>query len=241
MNSCNSLNADLGIKHKKQLLLSSVAVVLAHSLGIWALAQLTTPSLVVVKSQPIAVSFVAAVAAQPVAKPIPAPVPQPPQPIDPVQTPPQPLAVKTNKQQPIHTVPPSPPTPLQAATPPVQNAVATPAPAMEHNVLAEAAQPAAAELVKHLDVGDTGLQWQRQPQISIDASELRGAARSVLLLIEANEKGEISAVSVLQSSGIAFVDNKVMRAVRSAKLKPYLENGQAYAVKAKQFFSINLN
>ncbi|MFV7470852.1 TonB family protein [Acinetobacter pittii] len=94
-------------------------------------------------------------------------------------------------------------------------------------------------LIKNVEIGGNGVQWRREPRISIDESELRGSSRVVLLMIEANEKGEITSVKVLESSGISSLDAKVIRAVRNAKLKPYTENGVAYAVKAKQPFQFN--
>lgn len=44
-----------------------------------------------------------------------------------------------------------------------------------------------------------------------------------------------------KSSGIAALDSKIERAVRSAKFKPYKENGVAYPFIAEQPFKLNLN
>lgn len=87
--------------------------------------------------------------------------------------------------------------------------------------------------MKSIDFGSVGVQWRKAPRLAIDSSDLRGQMREIELMIEANEQGEIKKVSVVEGSGIASLDAKVMRAVRSAKLKPYIEDGIAYPVKAK--------
>ncbi|ENQ2544058.1 TonB family protein, partial [Acinetobacter baumannii] len=50
--------------------------------------------------------------------------------------------------------------------------------------------------------------------------------------------GKITNVRVTRSSSIPSLDDKVVRAVRSAKFKPYMENGVAYPIKAEQPFDL---
>ncbi|ELW9244682.1 energy transducer TonB, partial [Acinetobacter baumannii] len=83
-----------------------------------------------------------------------------------------------------------------------------------------------------------GVQWSRSPRLTVSPKDLQGEARSVVVLIEADEKGKITNVRVTRSSGIPSLDDKVVRAVRSAKFKPYMENGVAYPIKAEQPFDL---
>ena len=101
-----------------------------------------------------------------------------------------------------------------------------------------ATPPAADPSPKTVSIGGSGVQWSRSPRISYDGSELQGATRTVVVLIEADEKGKVTKVTLVKGSGIAALDEKVLRAVRSAKFKPYKENGVAYPIKAKQPFDL---
>ena len=62
-----------------------------------------------------------------------------------------------------------------------------------------------------------------------------------MIHIEANEKGVIQVARVTKSSGIPALDEKIRRAVMSAKFKPYKENGVAYPISATQPFELTLN
>lgn len=85
------------------------------------------------------------------------------------------------------------------------------------------------------------MQWSRSPKPSYTNRDLQGETRSVVVLIEANEKGSITSARITRSSGIAALDEKILRAVRSAKFKPYKENGIAYPIRAEQPFELTLN
>ena len=65
--------------------------------------------------------------------------------------------------------------------------------------------------------------------------------RNVVVRIEANEKGVITDAQITRSSGVPALDQKILRAVRSAKFKPYKENGVAYPIRAEQPFELTLN
>ena len=59
--------------------------------------------------------------------------------------------------------------------------------------------------------------------------------------IEANEKGVVTLARISRSSGLPELDEKILRAVRSSKFKPYKENGVAYPISADQPFELTLN
>jgi protein TonB len=57
--------------------------------------------------------------------------------------------------------------------------------------------------------------------------------------IEADEKGKITN-GTYYAQWFTKLDEKALRAVRSAKFKPYMENGVAYPIKAEQPFELTL-
>ncbi|MCH4248053.1 MAG: TonB family protein [Acinetobacter populi] len=121
---------------------------------------------------------------------------------------------------------------------PVVEKVTSPTPVNQPAV--EVSKPSASlPVFKTVEIGGTqGVQWSRQPKISYEPDALKGQNRIVVLQIEANEKGEITNVRVMQSSGVENLDQIVMRAVRKAKLKPYVEGGVTYPVRAQQPFQL---
>lgn len=224
-------------------------VVLGHLGSLCAIYLMKAPERPPIKKDPIVVHFVhpptqqqpnpqvetAKVEPKPIEKPI-----VKPEPIKPIE--------KVEKIQSVKQVTTTNKVQVQSPTPviePIQKtsvavettSVITPTETKASVQPIVAVQPSS--IVKNVEIGSDGVQWRREPRISIDESELRGASRMVLLMIEADEKGDITAVKILESSGIASLDAKVMRAVRSAKLKPYMENGLAYSIKAKQPFQFN--
>ena len=85
------------------------------------------------------------------------------------------------------------------------------------------------------------MQWSRSPKPSYNNKDLDGQTRTVVVHIEANEKGVITSARIARSSGVAALDEKILRSVRSSKFKPYKENGVAYPISADQPFELTLN
>ena len=119
--------------------------------------------------------------------------------------------------KPLPITPPTPPTPV---TPP-----APPAPASPKNV----------------SIGGSGVQWSRSPKPNYNNKDLDGQTRTIVVHIEANEKGVVTLARISRSSGLPELDEKILRAVRSSKFKPYKENGVAYPISADQPFELTLN
>ena len=94
---------------------------------------------------------------------------------------------------------------------------------------------------KTVSIGGSGVQWSRSPKPTYSNRDLQGETRTVVVLIEANEKGAITHAQITRSSGLPALDQKILRAVRSAKFKPYKENGVAYPIRAEQPFELTLN
>jgi periplasmic protein TonB len=94
---------------------------------------------------------------------------------------------------------------------------------------------------KSVSIGGSGVQWSRSPKPVYSNQDLQGENRRVVVLIEANEKGAIVNARITRSSGVPALDEKILRAVKGAKFKPYKENGVAYPIRAEQPFDLELN
>lgn len=80
------------------------------------------------------------------------------------------------------------------------------------------------------------VQWLRSPKPSYTNIELGGKDRDLTIKLFVSDTGIIEKTEVVKSSGIAMLDEKVLRAVKRSKFKPYLENGVAYPFSAEQPF-----
>lgn len=244
---------------KKKVLSALVAVVIGHVGVLWAVSTMKSPELKPIEKEPLKVRFVniqqqaKALPPEPKAepkqqepKPAPAPVvkevkvvdtPPPPKKIEKVQQVTKAETAKpvakpveapvTVKAPPVVTETVTKSVPVTPAAPP---APVTPTPA---------APPAPA--AKSVSIGGSGVQWSRSPRPTYTNRDLQGQTRSIVVMIEANEKGTITQARVTRSSGLPALDDKILRAVRGAKFKPYKENGVAYAIRAEQPFELTLN
>ena len=95
--------------------------------------------------------------------------------------------------------------------------------------------------IRDRSIGGSGVQWSRSPKPVYSNQDLQGENRRVVVLIEANEKGSIVNARITRSSGVPALDEKILRAVKGAKFKPYKENGVAYPIRAEQPFDLELN
>ncbi|WP_111893359.1 energy transducer TonB [Acinetobacter sp. MB5] len=239
--------------HMKKKILTALAVVVVGHVGVlWALGQMKIQDLKPIHKDPLHVRFVKI---QQPPKPLPPKPKEKPKPqekpkevkevkIVEKQLPPPPKKVEkiqqvkapSPKKAVEQTVVKAPVTPVVTTTTSVVTKP-TPQPAPQP-VTPQPSAPAADPSPKTVSIGGSGVQWSRSPHISYDGSELQGSARSVVVLIEADEKGKITKVTIVKSSGVSALDEKVLRAVRGAKFKPYKENGVAYPIKAKQPFDL---
>ena len=101
--------------------------------------------------------------------------------------------------------------------------------------------PPALPSPKNVSIGGSGVQWSRSPKPSYSNSDLQGQTRTAMVYIEANEKGVITSVRMVRSTGVPALDEKILRSVRSSKFKPYKENGVAYPIKANLPLELTVN
>lgn len=82
------------------------------------------------------------------------------------------------------------------------------------------------------------VKWIQPPSIRISNNDLQGYDRNVVIAAETNIGGKITAVKLLQSSGIKSLDLKLITAVENARFSPYQENGVFYPVRFVQPFHL---
>ncbi|MCH7380854.1 MULTISPECIES: energy transducer TonB [Acinetobacter] len=234
---------------KKKIIAALVAVVIGHVGVLWAVSHMKTIELRPIEKEPLKVKFVK------IKEP---PKPEPPKP----KEKPKPEPKKEVKEVKVVEKPLPPPKKIEkvqqvkeAPKPVLQKTEQKIEPKVETKVVTTVTekvvekpqpvqevakpQPAADPSPKRVSIGGSGVQWSRSPKLSVTAKDLDNQTRSVMVLIEADEKGKITNARVTRSSGIPNLDEKVLRAVRSAKFKPYMENGVAYPIRAEQPFDLS--
>lgn len=234
---------------KKKIIAALVAVVIGHVGVLWAVSHMKTIELRPIEKEPLKVKFVK------IKEP---PKPEPPKP----KEKPKPEPKKEVKEVKVVEKPLPPPKKIEkvqqvkeAPKPVLQKTEQKIEPKVETKVVTTVTekvvekpqpvqevakpQPAADSSPKRVSIGGSGVQWSRSPKLSVTAKDLDNQTRSVMVMIEADEKGKITNARITRSSGIPNLDEKVLRAVRSAKFKPYMENGVAYPIRAEQPFDLS--
>lgn len=256
MSSSSALSPQPPHPMKKKIIAALVSVVVGHLGVLWAVSQIKTAELKKIEKQPLQVRFVKIQQQPKPAEPEPQPEPkkaEPPKPVKEVKVFEKPVVTPPKKVEKIQQV-------KQAETAkPVMKPVQTPAKPVVAPVVTEtkvvkpapvpppAAKPVAPPAPpvpagpKSVSIGGSGVQWSRTPRPSYSNKDLQGESRRVVVLIEANEQGNITNARITRSSGLAALDEKILRAVRNAKFKPYKENGVAYPIRAEQPFELTLN
>ncbi|MGQ9373217.1 energy transducer TonB family protein [Acinetobacter tandoii] len=239
---------------KKKIISALIAVAIGHVGVLWAISQMKAPELPKVEKEPLKVRFVKIqeqpkpLSPKPKAEPkkeqpkpkevkevkvVEKPQPQPPKKVEKVQQ-----VKKAETVKPVTQPTVQPQRPAVVSTPAVETKVVSrPAP-----VAAPAPENVApTPTTQSVSIGDEGVEWSRSPKPSYTNSDLKGVARSAVILIEADEKGKITSARITVSTGVSALDEKILRSVRNAKFKPYKKNGVAYPIKANLPLSLALN
>ena len=237
---------------KKKVLAALIAVVVGHMGVLWAVNHMKAPELKPIEKEPLKVRFVK--------------IQEPPKPLtpkpkeEPKKEPTKPKEVKI-----VEKPQPTPPKKVEKVqqvkkaevVKPVVKPTETPVKPTVTTTITEkkvekpVVQPEQAKPVtqaetadtspKSVSIGGSGVQWSRSPKPVYSNQDLQGENRRVVVLIEANEKGSIVNARITRSSGVPALDEKILRAVKGAKFKPYKENGVAYPIRAEQPFDLELN
>ncbi|EXB45970.1 TonB family protein [Acinetobacter courvalinii] len=236
---------------KKKIITALVAVVIGHVGVLWAVSHMKTMELKPVEKEPLKVKFVKIKEPPKPEPPKPKekPKPEPKKEVKEVKVVEKPMAPPPKKIEKVQQVKEAPKPVLQKTEPKVEPKVETtvvttkvtekvvekPQPVQE----VVKPQPAADPSPKRVSIGGSGVQWSRSPKLSVTAKDLDNQTRSVMVMIEADEKGKITNARITRSSGLPNLDEKVLRAVKNAKFKPYMENGVAYPIRAEQPFDLS--
>ncbi|MDT7834292.1 energy transducer TonB [Aquabacterium sp. OR-4] len=200
-----------------------LVVVALHVAALWGLTQMAPVRQALLKVAPVVVSLVEAPATTPAAPP---PMPAPPKPARP-----EPMPLMPPPPVVIQTAPPAPAPP--PVLPSVQPAVAA-APTTAA-VTATAAAPAAVA-VANVAPAPTGprmlpsaaVQYLVAPVVEYPrASRRLQETGRVIVRVLISETGMPERLSIERSSGHPRLDEAALAAVRQARFRPYVENGQA--------------
>lgn len=189
-----------------------VAGILAlHGAGAWGLMQVDAVRDVVLRAAPMFVDLIA-----PPAPPTPAPPPKV-----------QPLPKKAPPPEPVIAAAPSPaPAAFVVPAPPPEPA--PPVPTAPVLVAAPPAPPAPPPAPKVIPA--SAVQYLVPPQLVYPRlSERNGERGTVMVRVYIDTAGVPQDVQVRSSSGFPRLDDAALTAVRKARFKPYLENGQPAA------------
>ena len=83
--------------------------------------------------------------------------------------------------------------------------------------------------IKLVDSEEVG--WLLPPKVKVIDAYLAYEPRRVKVLIEADKQGNVTNVEIVQSSDLPVLDAEVIKAVKLAKFKPYVKNGQYSPIK----------
>ena len=236
---------------KKKIITALVAVVIGHAGVLWAVSHMKPIELKPIEKKPLKVKFVKITEPPKPEPPKPKEKPKPPEPkkevkqvkvVEKALPPPK----KIEKIQQVKKAEAPKPV-VEKVEPKVESVVVNttvtekviekPQPVVQPE--APKAQPAADSSPKRVSIGGTGIQWSRSPRVSFTPKDLENQTRLITIYIEADEKGKVTNARITRSSGLPSLDEKALRAVRSSKFKPYMENGIAYPIKTEQPFEFN--
>ncbi|MEB3754684.1 TonB family protein [Acinetobacter sp. MD2(2019)] len=241
----NEHQPDSGMK--KKLIIALVAVVVGHLGVLWTLSHMKVREIKPIHKEPLKVRFVKI--QPPPAPPKPKELPKPkPKPVKEVKIVKQQLPPPPKKVEKVEKVKAE--TPKQVVQQPVVKPPISSTTVSETKTVVKPADPApvkpvvqpsppAEKSTKSVAIGGSGVQWSRSPRVNVSSSDLKGSPRSVVVAISADEKGVVTSVRIVKSSGLSDLDDKIVKAVRNAKFKPYKENGVAYPIQANQPFDLN--
>ena len=95
-----------------------------------------------------------------------------------------------------------------------------------------------AALAAHLT---TRIQWKKFPSLQYQNTDLKDQNRSAIIRVYADEVGNVSKATVQESTGLAYLDQLLVKAVSEAKVKPYIKNDTAMTMVGYQTFNLKLD
>lgn len=87
----------------------------------------------------------------------------------------------------------------------------------------------------------THIQWIKFPQVSYQTADLKDEDRSAIIRVQTDKTGKVVDADVQESTGLRALDQKLIKAVEEAKVKPVQKNGKAVPIIGYQTFTLSLN
>jgi TonB family protein len=86
----------------------------------------------------------------------------------------------------------------------------------------------------------TRIQWTSFPQPQYKSEDLKGQNRAAILRVYADETGKITQTSIQESTGLKDLDERLLQAVRQARVQPYKIEDTTLPIIGYQTFNLNL-
>lgn len=86
----------------------------------------------------------------------------------------------------------------------------------------------------------TRIEWTKFPKPKYSNEDLKGQDRSAVVRIYANEQGHIKQAAIQDSTGYQQLDQLLLNAVKSAEVRPHIENKTALPIIGYQVFNLKL-
>lgn len=84
----------------------------------------------------------------------------------------------------------------------------------------------------------TRIQWEKFPQPQYKNEDLKEKNRAAILRVYADETGSVTNATIQESTGLKYLDDILVQAVRSSKVKPHIEEDNAVATIGFQTFNL---
>ena len=220
---------------KKKVITALAVVLLGHVGLLWAVGQMQTLQLKPIEKKPVKVRFLT----------LKEDVPPPPAQVEPIKPKVEPKPIE-KKIEPIPVEKPKVISQkvqkverIQQQTKtetPQQQVVQKTEPAVEskpeinvvNTTVSDKSVSSSKPTPKSVEIDATKIKWLRSPKMKVTPEDLGHQQRVVTVGFKVDVKGNISGVYLVKGSGITALDERALRSVQNAKIKPYLdENGVA--------------
>lgn len=84
------------------------------------------------------------------------------------------------------------------------------------------------------------IQWLKKPFLDFTNEDLEGQNRNALAMFVANEQGIITQVELKNSTGLLALDQKIIRALKTARIQPYKKNDENVSIFIQLPLTLNL-
>lgn len=84
------------------------------------------------------------------------------------------------------------------------------------------------------------IQWLKKPFLDFTNEDLEGQNRNAIAMFVANEQGIITQVELKNSTGLLALDQKIIRALKTARIQPYKKNDENVSIFIQLPLTLNL-